>query len=167
LDLGCGQLGWLGKIGKEKRERVGWSLPKVLAYIKPPSYAMRLYSNSSLKHPPISPSPMPRQGLKSGLQATIILGLWDNKDNALKWRIGPQSKIVEMPIGIDDLHEASRHITAACRQQDGAFSIAELALEVLNRWSCFADHHCLSKKVSDQESHHIKNVIELEKLSTG
>jgi hypothetical protein len=89
---------------------------------------------------------MPRQGLKSGLQATIILRLWDDKDNALKRRIGPQSKIVEMPVGIDDLQEASGHITTACRQQDGTFSIAKLALKVLNRWSCFACHHHLSKK---------------------
>lgn len=97
---------------------------------------------------------MPHQGLKSGLQATIILGLWDNKDNALKWRIGPQSKIVEMPVGINDFQESSRHITAACRQQDGAFSIAELALEVLNRWSCFADHHHASKKYSTKKVIH-------------
>lgn len=84
---------------------------------------------------------MPHQGLKSGLQATIILSLWDDKDNALKRCIGPQSKIVKMSVGIDDLHEASGHIATACRQQDGAFSIAQLALEVLNRWSCFTDHH--------------------------
>jgi hypothetical protein len=104
---------------------------------------------------------MPCQGLKSGLQATIILSLWDDKYNALKRRRGPQSKIVEMTVGIDDLHKARGHIATACRQQDGTFSIAKLALEVLNRWSCFADHHHLSKKVGDQESHHIK------KLSTG
>ncbi len=95
---------------------------------------------------------MPRQGLKSGLQATIILWPWDDKDNALKRRIGPQSKIVEMPIGINDLHEASGDIATACRQQDGAFSIAKLALEILNRWSCFADHYCFPKIIYPKNS---------------
>lgn len=88
---------------------------------------------------------MPYQRPQTGLQATIILRLWDDKDNALKRRIGPQSKIVEMTVGIDDLQEASRDVATACRQQDGTFSITEGALEVLNRWSCFADHCCLSK----------------------
>jgi hypothetical protein len=97
---------------------------------------------------------MPRQGLKSGLQATIILSLWDDKDNAIKRRIGPQSKIVEMPIGIDDFQEASRDVTTACRQKDCAFSITEGALEVLNRWSCFADHHHASKKYSTKKVIH-------------
>jgi hypothetical protein len=104
---------------------------------------------------------MHHQGPQTGLQATIILRLWDDKDNALKRRRGPQSKIVEMPIGIDDFQEASGHITATCRQEDCAFSIAEGSLEVLNRWSCFADHRHASKKYST------KKVIELKKLSTG
>jgi hypothetical protein len=89
---------------------------------------------------------MPHQGLKSGLQGLVSLSLWDDKDNALKRRIGPQSKIVKMAVGIDDFQEASGHIATACRQQDGAFSITKGALKVLNRWSCFADHHHLSKK---------------------
>ena len=91
---------------------------------------------------------MPHQGLKSGLQRIISLSLWDDKDNALKRRIGPQSKIVEMAIGINDFQEASGHIATTCRQQDCTFSIAKLALEVLNRWSCFADHCHLFKKLS-------------------
>jgi hypothetical protein len=97
---------------------------------------------------------MPRQGLKSGLQATITLSLWDDKHNALKRRIGPQSKIVEMAIGINDFQEASGHIATTCRQQDGTFSITKLALEVLNRWSCFADHHHASKKYSTKKVIH-------------
>lgn len=96
---------------------------------------------------------MPRQGLKSGLQGLVCLSLWDDKDNALKRRTGPQSKIIKMPIGIDDFQEASGHITTACRQQDGAFSITELALKVLNRWSCLADHHHASKKYLSPKSY--------------
>jgi hypothetical protein len=82
------------------------------------------------------------------------MSLWDDKDNALKRRIGPQSKIVEMPVGIDDFQEARGHIATACRQQDGTFSIAKLALEVLNRWSCFTDHHHSSKKYSTKKVIH-------------
>jgi hypothetical protein len=80
--------------------------------------------------------------------------LWDDKDNALKRRIGPQSKIVEMTVGIDDFQEAGGHVTTTCRQQDGTFSIAKLALEVLNRWSCFADHCHASKKYSTKKVIH-------------
>jgi hypothetical protein len=97
---------------------------------------------------------MPHQGLKTGLQGTIIMSLWDDKDNALKRRIGPQSKIVKMPVRIDDLKEASGHIATTCRQQDGTFCITKLALEVLNRWSCFADHHHASKKYSTKKVIH-------------
>jgi hypothetical protein len=94
---------------------------------------------------------MPHQGLKSGLQAAIILMLWDDKDNALKRRRGPQSKIVEMAVGIDDLHEASGDVATACCQEDGAFSITKGALEILNCWSCFADHQNASKKYSTKK----------------
>jgi hypothetical protein len=95
---------------------------------------------------------MPHQGLKSGLQATIMLSLWDDKDNALKWRRGPQSKIVKMAVGIDDFQEASGDVATACGQQDGTLSITEGALEILNRWSCFACHHHLSKSRRPKKS---------------
>lgn len=142
--------GSAGKSWGEKRERGGGSIswgPLPIANPNHHANPIALSNHSSLKHPPISPSPMPRQGLKSGLQGLVSLSLWDDKDNALKRRIGPQSKIVEMPIGIDDFQEASRDVATACRQQDGAFSITELALEVLNRWSCLADHQHISQKV--------------------
>jgi hypothetical protein len=58
-----------------------------------------------------------------------------------------------MAVGIYDLQEASGHIAATCRQQDCAFGIAEGSLEVLNRWSCFADH-CYLSKVFDQKVIH-------------
>jgi hypothetical protein len=83
-----------------------------------------------------------------------MLSLWDDKDNALKLRIGPQSKIVEMAVGIDDLHEARGDIATACCQEDGTFSITEGALEILNRWSCFADHCHASKKYSTKKVIH-------------
>lgn len=102
----------------------------------------------SLKHPPISPSPMPRQGLRSGLQGLVSLSLWYHKDNALKRRRRPQSKIVEMTVSINDLKEASRHISASSRQQGLPFSISKLALKVLYVWTSSTCHHHLSKKLS-------------------
>lgn len=97
--------------------------------------------NQSLKHPAISPPPMPHQWPCAGLQALIVLSLWDDKHNALKRRRGPQSKIVEMPVSIDDLQEARGHISASRRQEDCAFRIAEGSLEVLNCWTCLACHN--------------------------
>jgi hypothetical protein len=133
-------VGW-GNRGKKNEKGVGGPFPGVHRQLRMILIQQFIFKTST--HLTITnASPRPQ----TGLQATIMLSLWDDKDNALKRCIGPQSKIVEMAVGIDDLQEASRYVATACRQQDGAFSITKGALEVLNCWSCFACHHHLSKK---------------------
>ena len=105
-------------------------------------------NNQSLKQAPIQCTPMPRQGIKTGLQGIVSLSLWYDKDNALKRRRRPQSKIVEMTVDIDDLKKASRHITASSSQQGLPFSISKLALKVLYVRTSSTCHHHLSKKLS-------------------
>jgi hypothetical protein len=89
---------------------------------------------------------MPRQGLEVGFLGFVSQGMWYRKGNAFKGRGGAQSKIIEMPVGIDHFKEANGHVTVASGQERGTFSASNLALEILHVWVCGSCHHHLSKK---------------------
>ena len=105
---------------------------------------------------------MPRQGLKTALQGLVCLSLWDDKDKAFSWRIGPQAQIVEKSIGINDLKEASGHIAIASGQEYFPFCCSKLSLEVFNAWVCWP-----TQSMNAHLDHHLSNVIKHPKNSAS
>jgi hypothetical protein len=84
------------------------------------------------------------------------MSLWDDKDKTSSWRVGPKTQVVEKSVGIDDLKEASRHITITSREQCCPFCWPELSLEVFDVRVCRStqsinahlNHHPYFKKLS-------------------
>ena len=54
---------------------------------------------------------------------------------------GPQAEVVEVRVGIDDLHEPFAHVAFTSRQQDAPLRITKTPLEVPRVIRCWPTHH--------------------------